>query len=73
VITSSSLIDERIIVNYMKNAASEAIVFDVNGKRLHEVKLPTIGTVSGFSGQKEDKEVFYTFNSFTILRYIKIK
>jgi len=65
VITASSLIDERIIVNYMKNAASEAVVFDVNGKRLHEVKLPTLGTVSGFGGRKEDKEVFYTFNSFT--------
>lgn len=65
VITASSLIDNRIIVNYMKNAASQALVFDVNGKRLHEIPMPTLGTAAGFSGKKEDKEVFYTFNSFT--------
>ena len=65
VITDASLIDNRLIVNYMKNAASEVVVFDVNGKHLHQLKLPTLGTVSGFSGKKEDKEVFYTFNSFT--------
>nr|WP_317133175.1 prolyl oligopeptidase family serine peptidase [Adhaeribacter rhizoryzae] len=65
VITGVSLIDNRLIVDYMKNAASEVVVFDVNGKRLHGLKLPTLGTVTGFSGKKEDKEVFYTFNSFT--------
>lgn len=65
VITEASLIDNRLIVNYMRNAASEVVAFDVNGKRLHQLKLPTLGTVSGFSGKKEDKEVFYTFNSFT--------
>ncbi|MGV3588051.1 MAG: prolyl oligopeptidase family serine peptidase [Adhaeribacter sp.] len=65
VITGASLIDNRLIVDYMKNAASEVVVFDVNGKRLHQLTLPTLGTVTGFSGKKEDKEVFYTFNSFT--------
>ncbi|GEO02796.1 prolyl endopeptidase [Adhaeribacter aerolatus] len=65
VISGASLINNRLIVNYMKNAASEVVVFDVNGKRLHGLKLPTLGTVTGFSGKKEDKEVFYTFNSFT--------
>jgi prolyl oligopeptidase len=55
VITASSLIDNRLIVNYMKNAASQALVFDLQGKRLHEIALPTLGTVSGFEGKKEDK------------------
>jgi prolyl oligopeptidase len=65
VITASSLVDNRLIVNYMKQAASQALVFDLQGKRLHEITLPTLGTVSGFGGKKEDKEVFYAFNSFT--------
>ncbi|MGV3502825.1 MAG: prolyl oligopeptidase family serine peptidase [Adhaeribacter sp.] len=65
VITGASLIDNRLIVNYMKNAASQALVFDLQGKRLHEIPLPTLGTVTGFEGKKEDKEVFYAFNSFT--------
>jgi prolyl oligopeptidase len=65
VITAASLVDNRLIVNYMKQAASQALVFDLQGKRLHEITLPTLGTVSGFGGKKEDKEVFYAFNSFT--------
>ena len=65
VITTSSLVGNRLIVNYMKNAASQALVFDLKGRRLHEIALPTLGTVSGFAGRKEDPEVFYAFNSFT--------
>jgi prolyl oligopeptidase len=65
VITTSSLVGNRLIVNYMKNAASQALVFDLKGQRQHEITLPTLGTVSGFEGKKEDPEVFYAFNSFT--------
>lgn len=65
VITGASFIDNRLILNYMKNAASEISVFDINGKKLNQLELPTLGTVTGFDGKKEDKEVFYTFNSFT--------
>ncbi len=65
VMTGVSLVGGRIIATYMKDASSEVDVFDSNGKLLHKVELPAIGTVSGFSGKKEDKEVFFTFTSFT--------
>ncbi|WP_034256846.1 prolyl oligopeptidase family serine peptidase, partial [Adhaeribacter aquaticus] len=65
VITESSLVDTKLIVNYTKRAASQVLVFDLNGQQLHEIPLPTLGTVTGLGGKKEDKEVFYTFNSFT--------
>jgi prolyl oligopeptidase len=40
-------------------------VFDVKGKKLYDVQLPGIGTAWGFTGKREDNEVFYTFTSFT--------
>src|SRR5690606_36263197 len=35
------------------------------GKLLGEVKLPGLGTATGFSGKKEDEATFYSFASFT--------
>lgn len=68
-----SSVGGRLIVTYMKDAASQVVVYDQNGKQLNSVTLPGIGTVSGFNGDKEDKEVFFTFTSFTypptIFRY----
>ncbi|WP_316828393.1 prolyl oligopeptidase family serine peptidase [Pedobacter miscanthi] len=50
---------------YLKDASTNIIQFDLTGKKTGDVKLPAIGTVSGFGGYKEDKEFFYTFTNFT--------
>lgn len=65
VITGVSTAGDCIIVTYMKDATSEVLVFDTKGKELNKIELPAIGSVGGFSGKKEDKEVFFTFTSFT--------
>jgi len=64
-IRSVSFVDNKLIVSYLKDANTKVYLFDINGKQLAEVKLPGIGTASGFNGEKTDKEVFYTFTSFT--------
>jgi len=51
--------------SYLKDASTNIIQFDVTGKRIREVKLPDIGTVSGFGGFKDDSEFFYSFTNFT--------
>jgi len=51
--------------SYLKDASTNIIQFDVTGKRIREVKLPDIGTVSGFGGFKDDREFFYSFTNFT--------
>ncbi len=65
VMNSVSFVGNRLIASYMKDAASEVVVFDTSGKRLTHVELPAIGTVAGFNGERDDKEVFFTFTSFT--------
>ncbi|CAN5904716.1 prolyl oligopeptidase family serine peptidase [soil metagenome] len=65
VLTDVSYIGGRIIAHYSKEVASQVLVFDLNGKQLHEIQLPAIGLVSGFSGEKDHQETFYTFTSFT--------
>lgn len=65
VIESVSSVGGKLIVSYMKDASSQVVVFDQSGKQLNSVTLPGIGTVSGFDGDKDAKEVFFTFTSFT--------
>jgi prolyl oligopeptidase len=55
----------KIIANYMHNAASQAFVFNLNGELIHEVEFPGLGSVGGFTGDKDSKFTFYSFTSFT--------
>ncbi len=63
----------KLFVTYLKDVTSRVYVYDLKGNPEGEVKLPGLGTVSGFSGEKEDEFVFYTFTSITypptIFRY----
>jgi prolyl oligopeptidase len=64
-IRSVSYIDGKLIVSYLKDANTRVYVYSVAGEKLHEIELPGIGTAYGFDGNRNDKEVFYTFTSFT--------
>lgn len=54
----------KMILTYMKDAYSHAYLCDIDGKNRQEIKLPSVGSI-GFSGDKDVKEVFYSFSSFT--------
>lgn len=55
----------KLFATYLKDASTRLYSYDVNGQNKKEITLPGIGTASGISGKKEDKEAFYTFTSFT--------
>lgn len=64
VLTSSALIyGNRLFVNYVKDAASHPALFNLDGSKIRDIKLPTFGSV-GFSLSKEYSDAFYTFTSF---------
>jgi len=66
VLERTSVIGGKILAEYMKDATHHAYGFDLSGKKQFEVQLPTLGTLSGFSGDKDDQEAFYIFNSYTL-------
>jgi len=51
---------------YMIDAISKVYQYDYNGKRVREVKLPGLGSASGFGGKKEDKEFYFNFTNYTM-------
>jgi len=68
-----NLIGGRLVASYLVDAKSEARIHGLDGKLLTTVKLPGIGTVSGFGGRDTDSETFFSFASYnrpaTIYRY----
>lgn len=55
----------KLFVTYLKDVTSRVYVYNLKGQLEGEVKLPALGTASGFGGEMDAKEVFYTFNSIT--------
>lgn len=62
-----------IFAHYMKDAVSQVKQYDLEGNEIREVELPGIGTVSGFSSRKDEKDVYYSFTNYvtpgTIYKY----
>lgn len=65
VLEDASIIDGKLVLTYIKDASNHVFVHTLNGQRLYEVNLPSVGSV-GISGKKERKECFITFTSFTV-------
>ena len=56
---------KRLFVNYLKDAQTLVKQFDYTGRLERNVELPGIGTAGGFEGKAKDKEVYYSYSSFT--------
>jgi prolyl oligopeptidase len=64
VLSSASVIGNKLILNYEKDASNHVYRYDLNGKQLNQIELPALGTAS-FSGEKDEQEAFFVFTSFT--------
>ena len=49
---------------YMVDAISKVFQYDYEGSLVREVQLPGLGSASGFSGKKEDKEFYFSFTNY---------
>lgn len=64
VLKSAQIIDGKLVLTYSQDCSDHAYIYTLDGQQLHEVSLPTLGSVS-FSGSKDEKDIFYAFTSFT--------
>ena len=64
VLERAQVVGTRLILSYLKDAASTAEVVSLDGKPVQHIELNAIGTASGFGGQPGDPETFYSFTSF---------
>ena len=64
VLERAQIVGDRLILSYLKDAASTAEVLALDGTPVQQIKLGAIGTASGFTGRPGDPETFYGFSSF---------
>src|SRR5262249_62162855 len=51
----------KLFATYLKDVATKAYVYSLDGKLEKGVELPGPGTAGGFGGNSDDKFVFFTF------------
>jgi len=54
-----------LFADYTVDVKTQVKQFDLKGKLVREVKLPGIGSAGGFGAEEKDKELYYSFTSFT--------
>lgn len=65
VLESAEVIDGKWFVTYSEDAATAAYLYSMDGRMMHKIGLPSVGTAY-FSGRKDRPECFLTFTSFTV-------
>jgi prolyl oligopeptidase len=65
VLEGVSLVGGKLVAQYMKDAYTQAFIYDMQGNMIAPLNLPGIGTMGGFNGEKDDNIAFYGFTSFT--------
>jgi prolyl oligopeptidase len=56
----------KLFATYLKDVATKAYVYSLDGKLENEITLPGPGSAGGFGGERDDTFVFYTFNSLNV-------
>ena len=64
VLSSAEMADHKFILTYDRDASNHPYLYSADGKEIAEIKLPTFGSV-GFSCKNTEKEVFYSFTTYT--------
>ncbi|MES2494182.1 MAG: prolyl oligopeptidase family serine peptidase [Pseudomonadota bacterium] len=59
-----TIVGNKLILAYLDNASTRAVVYDLGGRPARAIELSDIGTASGFRGRPGDPETFYSFTSF---------
>lgn len=58
------LLNDKIIAKYQTNGKQKVVVFNYKGDVLHSMELPSGYSVKGFNGEKNDKELLFSYNSY---------
>ncbi len=54
-----------LFASYLKDASSKIVQYTYEGKKVKDIELPGIGTVSIGEAKKDASSTFYTFSNFT--------
>ncbi|HWU89096.1 MAG TPA: prolyl oligopeptidase family serine peptidase, partial [Kofleriaceae bacterium] len=62
---NADVVGEHLVLTYLRNAASEIEVHDLDGKLVRKVDLPPLGSSGGISGNPDEDTGYFAYTSFT--------
>lgn len=65
VLESVVITKEYLLLKYLEKVSSKLYQYDFSGKRIKEVSLPVIGTVSSITADKKESDFYYSIVSYT--------
>jgi len=66
VLQSAGVTGGKLFAQYEHNASAELKVFSLDGSKLADIPLPTIGSVFSTGGKWDSNELFFGFQSYTV-------
>ena len=69
-IRSANILNNSFVINYLEDTFSQISVFDLSGKFISKLSLPTKGTISGFSGGIDDSSSYFAITNYVVPREI---
>ncbi|GCF09250.1 prolyl oligopeptidase family serine peptidase [Dictyobacter arantiisoli] len=73
VLDFAKIVNQQFVLGYMHDAHHQLKLYAKDGTFLHEIALPTLGSIIELSGEVNDDELFITFTSYlypsTVFRY----
>jgi prolyl oligopeptidase len=66
VLQGANVVGGKLYAQYERNATSQLKLFDLEGNKLADIALPTIGNVFSSGGKWDKDEMFLGFQSFTV-------
>ena len=69
-IRSVNIINNSFVINYLEDTFSQISIFDLSGEFVSKLSLPKKGTVSGFGGDIDDIESYFSITNYITPREI---
>jgi prolyl oligopeptidase len=62
---ASTILGEHLVLTYLHNATTKVEVRTLDGKPLHDLALPALGTAGGLAGNPDEDTAYISYTSFT--------
>jgi prolyl oligopeptidase len=63
-LTGVDIVGEQFLATYLQDAKTLVRQYQLDGTHVRDIRLPGIGAASGFNGDRDHNETFYSFSSF---------
>jgi len=65
-LVDASVVGMKLVANYLEHASTAVRMYTLEGRSAGRVKLPGLGTATGFEGRADDQETFFSFASYNV-------